>query len=699
MTLNHGYMAMVVYSVLGITFKFINRNLNFRLKLKYDYIHRWTVILCTFFLGITVFSAMLAGGRYSKGAAYSDLPFHLNLISSFAYGPNYVRKGFYEFDSPFYHGEKLAYPLMPDFLSAALITTGDASMQQSLFIPSALMMFSVIMSFFSISKYFLNDSWLACICILSFMVTGGLSFLNFFDPTTVWMRDDDSSNFFDFVHHWPNKFDAYWFQTLMHLLIPQRSSLFGVPLCYWTIFLLFNGVRKEEFKYFSIAAILTGFTPQIQAHAYMAMAQWCIAYCLVTFPYTDRKKWLKFFLYWLYFGVVANIMAFPQLPPYFRRMRNNRRVFLTFTHVWRVVFPGFWGFIKTWWVSLGTFGFSALIGGWATVKADQISMYIPGLVVFFISNFVQYQEWTHDNIKVFYDGWIPVAVPFAVQYMFSFYYRYKNGEKPKLNYFLFLSQFLMSIIAGSICIFMYLGSPSEIFEVEQERFGYWIAENTSPDSYFLGDESTEQPECSLGGRPVVMGYPGWIESHGLDFYGRNSFKSHLFGSGGRVESFLKENITHIYRGDRNKFDFDIWKEHERNWEIIYENVNITVFKIVSNYTLEEPKPTKSETGKEKDKHDEEPQYPTNFDDHDYPPDPHRRRYPDGDFNHDFPHDMDPNHHFPHGRHPQHDFPHRRSGEERFHDPGLNLQNDYHSGADPKEEGNEEKSKYNDHPSG
>lgn len=568
MTHLHGYIAILLFGTLGMIFKWLNWNLQFKLRLRYDYFHRWAVILCGFFLIFLVYASMLAGDRYTKGAAYSDLPFHLNIISSFAYGPNYVREGFFKADSTFYHGANLAYPLMPDFLAAALITTGDASMQQSLFIPSGLMMYSVILSIYTIARHYTNDSTIGILSILIFMCLGGLCFIMFADPT--WELGE--KDYVDMIHNWPGDIEAFWFHPIMHYLIPQRSALFGVPLCYWSIHLLMLGVKSENFKFFFFAALLTGLTPQVQAHAYMSMAQWSIAFCITMFPFKTPRKYIKYFLQWAVYGIFANVFALPQLPPFFQRVKSRRSVFLSFDPIYKMH-----GFFKTWWWSLGAFAFCALIGGFAEATKEQIILYIPSLVVFAISNLIKYQEWEWDNIKVFYNGWIPIAVPFAAQYIYSFQRRVLHGIRPTLNNFIYYGLMCLALTSGICCHILYLGTPTEIFTEQQLKFGRWVAENTGPYDYFIGDQSTDQPVCTLGGRPVVVGYPGWIESHGLDLNVKQNLVYDLMHHPEKAEKFDKEGIKYVYMSGTSEIDFD--PDPDSNvWQIVYEDINITLYK-------------------------------------------------------------------------------------------------------------------------
>ena len=569
----YAYVIIPMFSIPALILKLINDKKKLRMYYSYDYFHQWTIILCVFFYGITMYASMLSSGISTKGAAYSDLPFHLNIISSFAYGINYNRTGFYKMDSTFYHGANLAYPIIPDFLSAALMTTGDASLQQSLFIPSTMMVFSVIMSVWAIAKYFTSNSLIGCLCILLFSALGGLGFIMLFDPQTNF----EESEFFDMIHHWLNNIDEYWFQTVMHMLVPQRSSLFGIPLCYWSILLLLIGTKKDDTKLFFLAGILTGFTPQVQAHAYMSMAQWAVAYCIVSFPY--KGKWLPAIKKWAVYAIVANAMAFPQLPPFFNRIEDNRREFVQFSPIWHERGRGFTVPLVMWWRGLGVFGFCALIGGWATSTREQKLMYIPSIVVFLISNVIKYQNWEYDNIKVFVDGWIPIALPFAAQFMFFFYKNSKKSKNPKtrsLEFAIFILLVAASVASGILSIFIYLGSPTDIFTYDQVDFGNWVSENTPVSSIFIGDRSTEQPIASIGGRAVMSGFPGWIVSHGLDQYGRDEVIRKLIQNPNSIEDYDKYNIQYVFKGTTNDYIFNPGEDSEY-WQLLYDNINVTLW--------------------------------------------------------------------------------------------------------------------------
>lgn len=63
-------------------------------------------------------------GFRTGGTTWADLPFHLNIISSFLYGANSDASVFRPLASVFYSNSSLAYPYLPDFHTAFNVAAG-----------------------------------------------------------------------------------------------------------------------------------------------------------------------------------------------------------------------------------------------------------------------------------------------------------------------------------------------------------------------------------------------------------------------------------------------------------------------------------------------------------------------------------------------------------------------------------------------
>ena len=164
-------------------------------------------------------------------------------------------------------------------------------------------------------------------------------------------------------------------------------------------------------------------------------------------------------------------------------------------------------------------------------------------------------------------------------FMFFFFERSKkerSSKRSSIHFTIFILLVAAAVASGIMSIFIYLGSPTDIFTNDQVEFGNWIAENTPVSAIFIGDKSTEQPVASLGGRAVMSGFPGWIVSHGLDQYQRDDVVRKLMASPNSLKEFDQNGIQYVFLGTTNDYKFNPGEDSEY-WQLLYDEVNITLW--------------------------------------------------------------------------------------------------------------------------
>jgi hypothetical protein len=341
----------------------------------------------------------------------------------------------------------------------------------------------------------------------------------------------------------------------MQIIVPQRNSLWGMSLCVWSLHALVVGVHNSDLKMMVFAGVLAGLMPQVQGHAFVAIAQWSVLFFLVS---RMRDFWN-----WTAFGVVANVLGVPQVIPYLRRFAKAN--FDRINPIWN--YGERKGPLVLWWRGLGVFGALAWVVGWVTASRRQVQVYLPSLGVWAIGNWVRYQLWEMDNIKVFYDGWIPVAVPFVAQFLVALMRR--NG----MPFALLLAT---SVLSGYVCIFGELLTPRDIFLKEDIEFGRWVAENTPVEQIFLTAQLPKEPTASLGGRQLFIGFVGWVVSHGIPEAKRLSQAEYLKAHPDDIDAFRRLGVGYVVESD---FLFNVSGSHE-GWELVYRDSLRKVWKLV-----------------------------------------------------------------------------------------------------------------------
>lgn len=565
-----GFIPVVIFSASGWALSAVNRkrkeNMRVRMSSFQLMVHG---ISCGIFI-LLMHLSMLNRNVATKGAGYGDLPFHLNIVSSFASGCNNVRNGVYDVNSVFYAGEKLAYPMMTNFITGALMATGKATLRAALFFPSALIAVSLVIAMYVLAYEFSRCHITSALSLVLFVNLGGLGWIKL-----IW----NDHGYGDWVHNWGKNQFEYWFHPLMHILIPQRASLWSMPLCYWTILCLIHGIEKSDFKMFILAGIYVGFMPLVQVHSYVAVAQWAIAYCLIHFPYKKlrEKRWkgvLKYVGKWAVFAVVANVMALPQLYPFMNRLSSAKSQFVQLNPIWNTNEKKNMKFapLVLWWRGLGIFWALSFIGI-VLLNKRQIKTYIPSIVVYLITNFVRYQPWELDNTKLFYAAWIPLALPVVAGYL------YRLGSKDVLFMCIALVLGFSACLSSFVHTLDCLVSISEIFGNHDIEFGQWVAENTDTKAIFLTSTWHAHPCATIAGRQLYMGYGGWVVSHGLEYWNRSNENGRMSSDPIRLASFTANNISYVI-SHNNEFEaFSNKTARTDKWNVVFDNRDYRVWKL------------------------------------------------------------------------------------------------------------------------
>ena len=522
--------AFIILISASLFLTYQNRKFPISYRTSFTIIQFWTYIIAGIFLVSVMYFAMLRNNKEVKGAAFGDTPFHMIIISSFTHGVNNKRKSMYDIKSLFYENTTLAYPFITNFHTASLMATGRATLRIAMFLSTAFISLSLITGMYTLSLIFSKDHTASALSLLLFFNLGGLCWVNLFDKNRGHM---------DFVHQWGKNQFEYWFHPLFHVIVPQRASLWSMPLCYWTISILILAIKSLDWKLFLLAGIFVGFTPLVQIHSYVALAQWSIAFAILTFPWSDMKKWTKYIGLWAVFGISANIMALPQIPPYLGRLESNTKEFLKINPIWanKISDYGFASPIICWWRGLGIFAAISLLFGFVNLTEEQIIIYMPSIVVFLIANIVRYQPWEMDNTKVFYAGWIPLALP-VVGIFFSKIF--KKKILVPIGCILLLSSCLSAFLHTLDC----LSSHVEVYSDDEISFGMWMAENIPVNALTVSADHHNHPVSNFGGRMMFEGYGGWVISHGLEWFKHEAMRSHLCGEPDSPE-FERHHVTYV----------------------------------------------------------------------------------------------------------------------------------------------------------
>jgi hypothetical protein len=477
---------------------------------------------------------------------FGDLPFHISVITSFAYGNNFPP------DDPTYAGVRFTYPFLSDFVSAIFLRCG-AGLRQSMFIENFLLAVAFVGLIHRWALVMLRDKLAAVITPVLVLFSGGLGWaLLIVDAGTnqsgLWGALNDLRPSFTVIPETTWR----WGNAISALLVPQRGFLMGLPLAvivftqWWlatekeTRATTDQGKKKKKSiwqeppvesrvplsqRRMIAAGVAAGLLPLVHAHSFVVVMGMGACLALIFMQWRD----------WITFFIVASAIAIPQL--------------LWSTWHSAVSAGTFFGWELGWdhgkdnpiWFWLKNTGFFIpLILAAVLLKPEGylvrkrvLLFYLPFTLCFIIPNFVKLAPWIWDNIKVLFYWWLASAPLVAL--LLARLWR----EGPILRTAAIVL-FVCVTLAGALdVVSMTLRSARyDIFDASGMAFAELIKEKTPPRALLIHAPVHNTP-VFLTGRRSLMGYPGHIWTHGLQYLQRESEIKRIYLGTAEADQLMK----------------------------------------------------------------------------------------------------------------------------------------------------------------
>ena len=470
---------------------------------------------------------------------YGDLPFHLSVITRFAFGQNYPP------EDPTFAGARFTYPFLTDFISAIFLRAG-ATLRQSLFIENWIIGVALVGVLHSFGLRLLRNRTAAILVPIIVILNGGFGWWMLFSD----VNKSDGGVFhvlMNIQHSYtilPEVTEGWrWGNAVTSLLVPQRGFLLGMPLAvmavtqWWaamsgeveeesvktrgqrvkgkdriakskasaptTADRLLFGLSSLPSRRMFAAGLIAGFLPLVHAHSFIAIMGVAGVLALI-----NIKRWRE----WLWFFIVSTLIAGPQMLWSTHGSAVSTRAFIAWETGWG---HGNESILWFWLKNTGVFIpllVTALL--WKTdtylVSRKLLLFYLPFTLCFIAPNLVKLAPWIWDNIKVLFYWWIASAPIVALLLA-----RLWNGSVG--HRVCAAALFIMLTLAGALDVFALLTRQGEYQEFDRDgvTFAEVIKQQTPPRATILHAPIHNTP-IFLTGRRSVMGYPGHIWTHGID---------------------------------------------------------------------------------------------------------------------------------------------------------------------------------------
>lgn len=487
------------------------------------------------------FSQDSQGNFRAASAGYGDIPFHMTQVSKFAFQKNI------DFVEPIYDGERLRYAFGINFISGQILRY-TLNWPLAMHLPAmGFMVAGILLTFFAY-RSFLKSPVGAVTAIIIFLLGSGFgtSYLTR-DYSQNWASETES--FFDYLVETTastvTKWDAVypdqniaWGAPLSLVFLHQRAFFLGFFMfsLFWYLLLRFLK-NPSSWRLPIFLGLVAGLTPLAHYHSFIAM----MVVLAVVFVHGIITRKIDFVRRLVFAGLLIFVLATPQIL-YLAKGKNqlifSPDSFIEFRLGWMsqptigsiqfgsggsAIFGQTAPFLNFLWINFGVvlpmFLFTIIIflksGRFRERFGGAQVLFLAAIVLFLSVQLVKFQPWDYDNNKVlvyFQFFAAPVIVAF---FMWISIYRKHAG-------WILLAAFTVVAIHSGIVdqiprLAVATSNTPIIFNKDAIMLADFIKDSIPQDKKIITTSTHLNPVASLAGRPVYVGYPGWLWTRGIDY--------------------------------------------------------------------------------------------------------------------------------------------------------------------------------------
>lgn len=510
-------------------------------------IYGGSIALGIWFIADRTFFATADGMSIGNVNNLGDLPYHVQISASFAYGQNFPP------ENPVFAGSGFSYHYIADFLAAAFVASG-ATLIEAMLIVNLALGTSLLVLVHRWARELTGDAVAARLAPLLLGLSGGLGWLKLLDEARLreqglieaFVATDTRYTIEDGLYRFGN--------AVTTLLIPQRGLLLGMGLAVIVFTLLWrhldervpdDGTRWRPLlggPRMLVAGVLTGILPMVHAHTFAVVLGTAFFLGLV-FTQWRNGRWRA----WAVYVVATLALAIPLLVWTARGSQASFSAFFGLELGWD---HGDHDPLWFWLTNTGVF-IPLLVAAYAwqgrrPLPRKLLLYSMPFLVWFVVPNFFRLAPWLWDNIKVLTYWWLG-SVPIVALVLARLWASQRVARVGAVV----LAIVLMG--AGGLDILRAsVGTAYQEFDRDGVAFAELIREQTPPTAVILTTPTYNTP-VFLTGRRVFMGYAGFLWANGLPYVEREQDLRAIYaGEAGAEDLLARSGISYIVLGPQER---------------------------------------------------------------------------------------------------------------------------------------------------
>jgi hypothetical protein len=291
-----------------------------------------------------------------------------------------------------------------------------------------------------------------------------------------------------------------WFTPLLASMLPQRSTLFGFAIVPIVCALLFTARERPGWQPFLFAGVLTGLTPAFHVHAYGTAVALAAFWTLLN----RRREWVFFFWPALVLGIPIVLWLLPEGGAHIRVQLG-----------WLAAADGhndtvLWFWIKNLGLFIPLLAIAQFVRG--LLPTAWAIHFAPMWLWFLVPNIWLFHPWDWDNQK-FFVYWALLGSFLVAGLLVKVFRTGILGAAAALGLLLLL------VLSGGLDASRdanFSQGGYQFIDTPGLQVAAWSRTKTDPNAIFLTAPAHNSAIPTLGGRRVVLGYPGWIWTYGIN---------------------------------------------------------------------------------------------------------------------------------------------------------------------------------------
>jgi len=506
---------------------------------------------------------------------WADWAVHFSYASVFAYWPI----GDWFSINPVFATGGFAYPFLADAISGLLMRAG-MELVWAFALPSIAASLALVSLLFFFYALRMGSSRAAVLASTLFFTNGGAGFLQFAadlarEPSLRLLRLPPREYTYLPEH------GIEWINIISSEILPQRALLLGVPLALLVLISVWRW-RQRGFENVSNAklaalGVLASFLLVTHAHSYLALVLLCGM--LFLFDLSHYRSWLVFAAAAALSSLVLLVLFYDQA---------GTAGFIRWQPGWLAnpthgKHGPLWLFL---WLNWGVFLPIAVVSI-IRFRYYRDPLVIGGIVLFVACFLFRFQPYAWDNTKLLTWAHLLLCIPVAryLQHLWS--------KRRVVSRCLAAILFLFTTASGFLEVWRLTRTPEiavRMWSNQEIALAEAFRSISDPLSLVLCSDYHHHWVTPLGGRPVLLGYRGWLASYGIDYSAvERDVRAMLQGGPRAAELMERYGVEFAVIGRRELRDFGASEGYFRqHHELILEEAGYAVFAIRGSATREKP---------------------------------------------------------------------------------------------------------------